>query len=246
MSFAGSVVNGTIKGLTQILCRIDASQLSRVPNHGPLILASNHINFLDIPLVYTQLQPRLITGFVKSETWDSPVMAYLFNLWGGIPIHRGEADVRALRAGLAALEQGQILAIAPEGTRSGHGRLNPGRPGIVLVALASGAPILPVVYYGGENFHSNLRRLRRTEFNIVVGYPFYLDARGVKTTRLVRQMMTDEIMYQLAALLPPGYRGHYADLNRATETYLRFAPGSQSNLSELIKGAATLTPLPAV
>jgi 1-acyl-sn-glycerol-3-phosphate acyltransferase len=96
--------------------------------------------------------------------------------------------------------------------------------------LRSGAPLLPMVYYGGELFWRNLARLRRTDFHIVVGQPFYLDAGGVKVTRQVRQQMTDEIMYQMAALLPPVYRGVYSDLAAATEAYLRFPPGAESNL----------------
>jgi 1-acyl-sn-glycerol-3-phosphate acyltransferase len=100
----------------------------------------------------------------------------------------------------------------------------------VFLALRSGAPLLPVVYYGGELFWRNLARLRRTDFHIVVGQPFYLDAGGVKVTRQVRRQMTDEIMYQIAALLPLAYRGVYSDLPAATETYLRFPPGAESNL----------------
>ena len=136
----------------------------------------------------------------------------------------------ALRQALKALEAGHILAVAPEGTRSGHGRLQRGRPGVVFLALRSGAPLLPMVYYGGELFWDNLPRLRRTDFHIVVGQPFYLDPGGVKVTRQVRQQMVDEIMYQMAALLPPAYRGVYSDLAAATEAYLRFPPGAASNL----------------
>ena len=66
------------------------------------------------------------------------------------------------------------------------------------------------------------RRLQRTNFHIKVGQQFRLDTRGVKVTREVRQKITDEIMYQLAALLPPEYRGVYADLGAATSDYLRF------------------------
>ena len=94
----------------------------------------------------------------------------------------------------------------------------------------SGAPLLPMAYYGGESFRQNIARLRRTDFHIVVGQPFYLDAGGVKMTRVVRQQMVDEIMYQVAALLPPAYRGHYSNLDVATEQYLRFPASSESNL----------------
>ena len=230
MTFPGGVVNTAIKGLIRLLCRVDDAQLARVPARGPLIVVANHINFLEVPLLFTHAQPRPVTGFAKADAWDNPALGFLFNLWGLIPLRRGEANVVAFRQGLAALEAGHILAVAPEGTRSGHGRLQRGHPGVVLLALHNGAPLLPVVYYGGESFKRNLTRLRRTDFHIIVGQPFYLNAGGVKVTREVRQQMADEIMYQIAALLPPAYRGYYSDVATATETYLRFPTTSESNL----------------
>jgi 1-acyl-sn-glycerol-3-phosphate acyltransferase len=172
-----------------------------------------------------------MAGFAKVETWDNPGLRLLADLWGAIPLRRGQADMAALRQALKALEAGRILAVAPEGTRSGHGRLQPGHPGVVFLALRSGAPLLPVVFYGGERFWDNLPRLRRTDFHIVVGHPFSLDPGGVRVTRQVRQQMVDQIMYQIAALLPPTYRGAYSDLGAAAETYLRFPPGVESNLN---------------
>lgn len=230
MAIAARVVNTTLKGLTRAICRVDDSQLVHVPEQGPLIIVGNHVNFLEVPLLFTHLQPRPVTGFAKAETWDNPAMAVLFDLWGAIPLRRGEADVEALRRGLEALGKGQILAVAPEGTRSGDGRLGRGHPGVVLLALRSGAPLLPVVYHGGESLRRNLASLKRTDFHIAVGSPFRLEAGGGRVTREMRQAMTDEIMYQLAALLPPDYRGCYADLASASEAYLRFLPGCESNL----------------
>jgi 1-acyl-sn-glycerol-3-phosphate acyltransferase len=131
-------------------------------------------------------------------------------------------DKKALQQGLEALAQEKIVAITPEGTRSGTGRLQRGHPGIVTLALHSGAPLLPLVYYGGETIHSNLRRLRRTDFHIKVGQLFMLDPLGQRITREIRQHITDEIMCQLAALLPPAYRGAYTDLNSEPPRYLRF------------------------
>lgn len=231
MTFTYRVVTSTLKGLTRLLCRVDDAQLAQVPDRGPLIIIANHVNFLEIPLLYTHLQPRSMTGFVKTENWRNPVFRPLFNLWEAIPLNRGEADAGALRQALAALERGRILAVAPEGTRSGHGRLQQGRAGVVFLALRSGAPLLPMAYHGGELFWHNLTRLRRTDFHIAVGRPFHLDAGGVRVTRQVRQRMIDEVMYQIAALLPPAYRGVYSDLTAATETYLRFPPGVEGNLS---------------
>jgi 1-acyl-sn-glycerol-3-phosphate acyltransferase len=233
MTVTQTVVRMSIKRVTRILCRVDDAQLAKVPAHGPLILVANHVNFLEVPLLYTHLHPRRLTGFAKIETWNNPAMAFLFDLFGAIPLRRGEADMAAIRRGLDVLEAGHILAVAPEGARSGHGRLQRGYPGVVMLALRSGAPLLPMVYYGGESLRRNLTRLRRTDFHIVVGNPFCLNAQG-RVTREMRQQMTDEIMYQIATLLPPDYRGYYSDLSAATETYLRFPDLSESNLRRAI------------
>jgi 1-acyl-sn-glycerol-3-phosphate acyltransferase len=222
MTLTAWAVNNTIKSLTRLACRIEKDALQQVPLTGPLILVCNHVNFLEVPLVLTHLQPRPVTGFAKSETWENPIMGRLFNFWQAIPLRRGEADVGAMRKAIKLLNAGKIIAVSPEGTRSGDGRLRKGIPGVVLLALNSGAPLLPLVYYGGESLRPNLLRLRRTDFRIRVGTPFHLDAQGVKITRQVRQQMVDEIMFQLAALLPAQYRGVYADLDLASTNFLRF------------------------
>jgi 1-acyl-sn-glycerol-3-phosphate acyltransferase len=165
-----------------------------------------------------------MTGFAKASSWDNPLLARLFDMWRAIPLERGEADMKAIRRALAALEQGEILAVAPEGTRSGDGRLGRGIPGVVLLAQRSRAPLLPLVYYGAENYRENLRRLSRTDFYVAVGRQFTLETQGVRMTPEVRQQIVDEMMYQLAAMLPERYRGAYADLDAATMEYLRFLP----------------------
>lgn len=216
------MVNTTIKGLASLICRVDAGQLKHIPARGPLILVTNHVNFLETPIIYTHLRPRPLTGFVKVETWDNPLMGWLFDVWRAIPIRRGEADRAALRRGLAVLQEGQILAIAPEGTRSNHGRLQRGHPGMTWMALQSGAPLIPLAHYGHEQYRQNLPRLRRSDFHMMVGRAFRLHDNGQRVTNAVRQRMTDEIMYQLAALLPPEYRGAYSDIENATQDYLNF------------------------
>ena len=224
-------LNGVIKPVVRTLCRIDDAQLPRVPAHGPLILVANHVSFIEVPILITHLQPRPITGFAKAENWRNPLTRFLFEVWGGIPLRRGTADTVAFRQALQALEAGYIVAVAPEGTRSGDGQLRPGLPGVVLLALRSGAPLLPMAYHGGEQLRHRLPRLRQTDFHIAIGHPFTLRPGEGRVTSAMRQQMVDEIMYQIAALLPPGYRGCYSDLGAATEQYLRFPPGSRSNLA---------------
>ncbi|MBN1265176.1 MAG: 1-acyl-sn-glycerol-3-phosphate acyltransferase [Anaerolineales bacterium] len=226
MTLTEKLVNILIRAITGTVCKVNTSQLNRVPMQGPLIMACNHVNFLEAPILYTRLQPRPVTGFSKIESWDKWWMAKLFDLWDIIPIKRFTADSQAIRRGLAALEQNVFLAVAPEGTRSGNGVMQQAYPGVVLMALHSGAPIQPVAFHGAENFWDNMKKLRRTEFNIEVGRPFYVKPNSEKPDRNVRARILDEIMYQIAALLPEQYRGVYTDLSKATDTYLEFLPDS--------------------
>jgi 1-acyl-sn-glycerol-3-phosphate acyltransferase len=217
------MLNAAFQGLTTLMCRVEDEQLNQVPPRGPLIIVSNHINFLEIPIIYTRLHSDCpVTGFAKAETWDNIFLRRIFDIWGAIPIHRGRADLTAIKRGVTALKQGHILAVTPEGTRSNHGRLLPGQPGVAALALLSQAPLLPIVHYGHEKYKQEFSRLQRTNLHIVVGKPFVLNSLGRKVTSEVRQQMTDEIMYQLAALLPARYRGVYADLSQATDQHLRF------------------------
>jgi 1-acyl-sn-glycerol-3-phosphate acyltransferase len=220
MTLVHSVVTGAIKGILHILCRIDVAEMARIPPAGPLILVANHISSLEAPIIYTHLQPRLATAFVKAETWDHPLLGPLATLWDSIPLHRGEADAEAFRRGLQALDQGRIVAVAPEGTRS-HGVLQRGLPGVVLLALRSKAPLLPLVYFGHEGFRDNLRKLRRTDFHVRVGEPFMVEPVPGRVDGNTRQAIVDEIMVRLANLLPPAYRGVYADAVNQAPVFTR-------------------------
>jgi 1-acyl-sn-glycerol-3-phosphate acyltransferase len=215
-----SLVNFAIRVYTNVACRIDAPNLNEFPATGPLIVIANHTGQLEVPLLFAHLQPRRITGWAKIEAWDNWILRWVFNVWGIIPVRRGEADIQALKQALRALEQEYIFAIAPEGTRNKTGILRRAMPGTAIIALHSKAPIIPIAHWGGENFFSNLKRLKRTDFHIRVGKPFKLRVEGVKITGEVRKQIVDEMMYQLAALLPEEYRGEYADMSKATKEFI--------------------------
>ncbi len=203
------IVAYIVKVATEILCRIDAPDLHKIPARGPLIAISNHTGQLEVAVYFGQLQPRLITGWAKMEAWDNAFLNWLFNLWGLIPVRRGDGDTSALRKAIKALEDGLVFGIAPEGTRNITGKLKRAHPGAVMLAVHSGAPILPIAHWGGENFLKNLPRFKRTDFHIRVGEPFRLKLDGVKMTREIRQQIADEMMVRLAELLPQEYRGAY-------------------------------------
>lgn len=222
MTLEKQLVIGAFKVLTSLICRIDAAQLEKVPRQGPLILYTNHVNLVEIPILFIRMQPRLFHSMALASRWENPLLGWLLNVAESIPLHRGEADVVAIRKGLEVLKRGEILVIAPEGTRSHDGRLQHAHPGVVLLALHSGVPLLPVVFYGAENYSDNLRRLKRTDFHLRVGVPFHLDAGGGKVNRDTRERMLEELMGQLAKLLPPQYRGYYAEQSTSTPQYLAF------------------------
>src|SRR5574339_3424 len=146
------VISQIVRMGTRLLCRIDAPDLDKVPRRGPLIAYSNHTGQIEVAVLFGHLQPRPITGWAKMEAWDNGFLRWLFNLWGLIPVRRGEADTSALRKAIAALEDGYIFGIAPEGTRNITGRLKRAHPGAVMLAVRAGVPLLPLAHWGGEHF----------------------------------------------------------------------------------------------
>jgi 1-acyl-sn-glycerol-3-phosphate acyltransferase len=192
-----------------ILCRIKTEGLNKIPLNGPLILYSNHTGSIEIPILYIVVQPRVVTGLAKLETWENPFLGWLFDLFGFIPVRRGELDLGAFKKTVDWLSDGYIIGISPEGTRNRDGKLLKAHPGIVTLALRTGSALLPVAHWGGEKLIGNLKKMRRTDFNIRVGEPFTIETGEIKLTKEVRQKIVDEMMFELAALLPEEYRGEY-------------------------------------
>jgi 1-acyl-sn-glycerol-3-phosphate acyltransferase len=203
--------------LTTAMCKIDDRQIESVPAEGPWILVTNHVNVLEIPVMYTRLRPRPISGFFAAYRLESIWMRWLLYAFGGIPIQRGEPDLAALRQAVERIRSGAIFAVAPEGTRNPEGELQQGKAGIVILAQRSNAPIQPIVHYGDVNWQRSLKRLQRIQFNIAVGRPFHIVTHGQRMTGLMRQAITDEIMLQMASLLPEAYHGYYAGRSPTTE-----------------------------
>lgn len=221
--------NSALRFLFKILLKLEVVGLENVPPEGPLILLITHTNFLD-PLLAGALMPREVVTMSKVENFWHPIMGILVRLYGAFPVHRGEVDRRAIHRSLEVLENSEVLLMAPEGTRSGHGRLQKGHDGMTFIALHADAPILPMAIVGVERFWANLPKLRRTPVKIVIGQVFRFSPGRGRVRRATMRKMTQEAMYQLASLLPPERRGVYSDLDSATEEYLAFPPGSSSNL----------------
>jgi 1-acyl-sn-glycerol-3-phosphate acyltransferase len=130
---------------------------------------------------------------------------------GAFPVNRGQMSGRAMRQSLELLTGGGILAVFPEGMRSPTSQLGPAMPGVAMIAVRSGAPVLPVAITGTEQFGRRDWLWRRPVINITIGPPFHIPSQNGKLTKDRLAELTNGIMGNIAALLPPQYRGHYRE-----------------------------------
>ncbi len=206
---ARALLDGLAVGLTHTLFRLDAQGLEKIPPEGPLILVSNHITALELPVLRVLLRPRTVHTLAKAESWDRSLLGWMLDQWHAIPVRRGESDLKALRASLQVLKHGGLLGIMPEGTRSGDGLLQTAHPGIAVIAQRAGCPILPLALWGVENVLDSLKRWKRCDFHLRVGEPFMLNLPEGRQSRDIRQRQADEVMRHVAALMPEVYHGVY-------------------------------------
>ncbi|MFA5349210.1 MAG: lysophospholipid acyltransferase family protein [Candidatus Paceibacterota bacterium] len=204
MTGAEKIVRLIEKAIIWFLFRIyGKEEIEKIPNTGPLIIVFNHISMVETLIMHSLLGQRRVIALVKAEAWRNPILSVYLNMFGAIPIRRGESDLKAMRKCIEVLKGDGILAIAPEGTRSHDGQLGKGHSGVVVIAQKGKSPILPMAFYGVENVWKNMVMFCRTPFHIAVGKPFYLPEGD-------RKGLTDAIMYKIAELLPPRYRGRYS------------------------------------
>ncbi|MFQ5407373.1 MAG: lysophospholipid acyltransferase family protein [Anaerolineales bacterium] len=204
------------------LARIDRIEgLENLPPSGAAILMINHIAFID-PIVVLGNLPRNIVPLAKRDVYRIPVWGIFPRLWNVIPVDRGGFDRAAVRSALQVLEAGEIVLVAPEGTR--HDALKDAKEGIAYLAYKADAPIIPVAIEGTQGFPS-LSRQRWAQPGVVVrlGRPIRLKRIGRRPDRNTLRQMTDECLYALARMLPDRRRGEYADLSKATTDFIKFA-----------------------
>lgn len=211
------VLHILIRALFRLLTRIEVEGWERIPRKGGVILATNHLSRLDPPLIFILCDRPDVTALVAEKYRRWPILRQMLEAVDGIWINRFAPDARALRQALRHLRQGGVLGVAPEGTRSHTGGLLPGKPGVVYLAAMSGVPIVPIAIWGTEGWHRKLLRLRRPVLHVRVGEPFSIGPLPAKGRDEWLQAKTDEVMLRIAALLPPAYRGVYADHPRLAE-----------------------------
>ncbi len=182
-----------------------------LPPGGPLLMVFNHLAWWDAPLAMASL-PWEVTGIALKDLQRVPVTGQLLALGKVIWVDRGRYDREALRQALTLLKEGGVLGIAPEGRMSVTGALERGKTGPVFIARKSDVPILPIAITGTEKVLGDWRSLRRPHLKVVIGQVFRLpDGVECESRKEGRQADADFIMERLAELLPPEYRGVYAD-----------------------------------
>lgn len=199
-----------INALMRVVYRYRASGRKNMPRSGPVIIVVNHLHLVDPGAVVGAVSRQIVT--LAADKWriESPLIHWFLKRAGAIFVNRGEVDRNALRQCLDVLQHGLALAIAPEGTRSRTGQLQRAKAGVAYIARQADAVIVPIGAWGQEHL-SDWRRLHRPSCHTVIGKPFRLDlGEGrVSTERL--QQLADATMIQVARLLPPEYRGYYAN-----------------------------------
>lgn len=202
-------VGRVIAKMLAFLCaRFKVRGRENVPVQGPLLVISNHINLADPPLIAISLR-RITIIMAKEELFHSRFLGYFVSRFGSFPVHRGQMDREALRQADQVLARGWALVMFPEGTRSPEAKLQPAFPGVALLAIRSGAPILPVGISGSENIKGAIWWLRRPRITVNIGTPFHLPPINGRVSREELIRHTDLMMRRIAELLPAEYRGDY-------------------------------------
>lgn len=190
--------------------------LENIPEDGPAILMMNHIAFID-PMVVINVVPRNIVPLAKNESFDYPIIGIFPELWGVIPVQREGFDRRAVKQVMAVLGAGEIVLVAPEGTR--RSQLAQGKEGVAYLGAKSGAPIVPVAIEGTTEFPALpfTSPWRGPGISARFGRPFRYRPEYSRPRQSQLRLMTDEAMFVLAKMLPENLRGVYRDFSTATQ-----------------------------
>ena len=217
-ALAGAVRLG-VAGLTRV--RIEGA-VDQIPRTGAVIIAANHSSNLDVPVLGSSLMPKLgrrLQWLGKKELFDWPIVGWVARNGGVHAIDRSTADIDAFRLATRILEEGHALFVFPEGTRSRDGALGEGRDGVAVLALRTGAPIVPVGVTGSYDRWPRGQKLPRPggRVTVRVGSPFRVQELVPPGTdrRAAKGLATEIIMRRIADLLPEHQRGRYGASEQA-------------------------------
>jgi 1-acyl-sn-glycerol-3-phosphate acyltransferase len=212
-------VHWLTKILLTLLAQTEVIGWDNLPKQGSLIITANHAGRLEVLLVYYLLDRPDIILMIAEKYRKSTFWRWFARRVDGIFIDRYNADFTALRQVLRRLQDGGVLTMAPEGTRSTSGKLQEAQWGAAFLAAKAGVPVVPV---GATGTHDKLvverlKHFKRLRIQVRIGKPYTLPPLKPHDREAQLQQHTDEIMCQIAALLPEELRGFYTDHPRLKE-----------------------------
>lgn len=212
------IVRFIVRLVMKIIARVEIRGLENIPD-GNFIIASNHLGRLDSAILLYVFEREDVIMPVAEKYKNHPIYGAIGRAVNAVWLNRFDADFHALRLMLNRMKEGGMLVIAPEGTRSKTGTLQPGKPGVSYLAAKSGYPILPVALTGTEDRYvvEQLKHFRKIHITATAGKLISFEMPQGKNREQVLDEHTTEIMCQIASLLPEKYRGVYADHPRLKE-----------------------------
>lgn len=199
-----------VRILLLFLGRLTVHGKENLPVEGAYIAATNHLSKIDPAVIMMTLPSHPIRVFAAHKWQKHLFFGPILDLSGAIWVRRGEVDRKALKEAIDALNAGQILGMAPEGTRSRVRTLQKARQGAAYIASRTGVPIVPMGVINSDKFLDNVLHLRRTHLQVRVGRPLILPDLGHRPRGQELDAYTELIMGHIAALLPERYHGYYA------------------------------------
>jgi 1-acyl-sn-glycerol-3-phosphate acyltransferase len=180
--------------LMRLLFRLEGRGAEHIPARGPVLMVANHSSLLDPPLVGC-VSPRQLSFMAKAELFRVPLFGGLIQRLNARPVRREGADAGALRTALRILQDGGVLLMFPEGTRGPEGTLREPKPGAAMLAVMSGAPVVPVFIEGsGRAWPRGRKFLRPAKVRVTFGPPQIFERRATDGRKrdyetISRQMM---------------------------------------------------------
>ena len=214
-----NILRWLVRNLLNLIAKVEIHGYENVPVTGAFVIATNHIGMLDSMMLFYAIS-RWDVFIPVAEKWEkNAFLKWLGKYFNFVFIDRFNPDLKAMRKIIGLMEKGNILVIAPEGTRSRVGSLIEGKPGVSYLAAKLNRPIVPVGLAGTEDraVIDNLKHFRRSHIIVNAGKPFELPSLPARDRNSALKQSTDEIMCRIAALLPQEYRGVYAGHPRLKE-----------------------------
>lgn len=207
----------------KVLWDVQVTGAENIPASGPAIIMMNHISAIDPILCMGAVTNRFVIPMTKIENAQNWFFGFFVWWWGSYTVQRGVVDRKALMNSIEMIKSGQMILIAPEGTRHPEG-LAEAKDGLAYVATRANAVIIPTGISGAQDWDTKLKKLQRPHIRVNFGRPFRLKTTdGERVPREELSVMSHEAMYQLAlAVTDETKRGFYSDTSKATTQFLEF------------------------